>query len=77
MSWALLVVVVVVVVVVIPEAGFVACAWVVFGSVRRMDCSLDCRRGHGLVLLWALVCVGALVFRAPISVKGSRHFWGS
>ena len=35
--------------------------WVAWESVRRMGCSLDCRRDHGLVLHWA-----------PISVKGSR-----
>ena len=44
-------------------------AWVawdfVFGSVRQMGCSLDCRRDYEcfLALLWA-----------PLSVKGSRHF---
>ena len=65
-----------IVVVVAEVAGFVVVVvemtfdWVVwdfvFGSVRRMGCSLDCRRDHGLVLHWALL------FWAPISVKGSR-----
>ena len=61
----IVVIVVVVAVVVVVETIFDWVAWVawdfVFGSVRRMGCSLDCRRDHGLVLHWA-----------PISVKGSR-----